>query len=163
MMRLLEDAALAEQRMDAAFRRAGLKHPIVAQCFASGAQQREQDQRECVDKSAPITVLGRGSCPDPCRSAGPCCRQTALNFPATTIEAGELFGSGIGVGSSKRAWLDWVEKGRQTEPDAVLCRTVGCRRARTTRREWSGWVLARQARLAPARSKTQAPCRQPWS
>ena len=45
--------------MHASFDSAGLEHPIVAERFASGAEQRQQNNCECIDQPQPITPLSR--------------------------------------------------------------------------------------------------------
>ena len=47
---VVEHAALAEQRVDAALGRVGLEHPIIAQRFARGAEQRQEHHRKGVDQ-----------------------------------------------------------------------------------------------------------------
>jgi hypothetical protein len=47
---IVEHAALAEQRMDAALGCVGLEHPVIAQRFAGGAEQRQQYHRKGVDQ-----------------------------------------------------------------------------------------------------------------
>ena len=47
---IVEQAALTEQRMNAAFGRAGFEHPIIAQCFSCGTEQRQQNHCERVDQ-----------------------------------------------------------------------------------------------------------------
>lgn len=47
---VIEQAALAEQRMGTAFGGVGLEHPIITQGFAGGPQQGQQDDGECVDQ-----------------------------------------------------------------------------------------------------------------
>jgi hypothetical protein len=56
---VVEQAALAKQRMDTTFDGAGLEHPIVAQRFASSTQQCQQDHREGVDQPQPIAPFRR--------------------------------------------------------------------------------------------------------
>jgi hypothetical protein len=81
---LIEHAALVEQLVDTVFGRAGLRHPIVARCFASAAQQSEQDYCEY----EPTTPLGRFDMDrDQTHVAAHvlAVAQTAFSFPATNM------------------------------------------------------------------------------
>ena len=55
--KIVEQAALAEQRMDAAFYRAGSERSIHAEAFAGRAEQRQQEDRQGVEQQQTVAPL----------------------------------------------------------------------------------------------------------
>src|SRR5678816_4961010 len=86
--------------MHASLDLAGLEHPIVAERFACGAEQRQQNNRECIDQPQPITPRGRVDMDrSQTQAEAQILRvpQSAFNPPATTVQGGQLLGRGIGT------------------------------------------------------------------
>jgi hypothetical protein len=78
----------------------GLEHPIIAQRFAGGTQQGQQDNREGVDQPQPITPLGGFDMhrrQSQTEAQILTVSQTAFDSPATAVESGQLLGGGLGV------------------------------------------------------------------